>query len=94
MAWYNLHRFEANSKPNGLDVEKVIEVNDLDEIEADIAKSVEKNILDKMILKNGDIPAVNEIYKARWVWYHTILAIEIFCTNILLIAILLVLAFK
>tara|TARA_B100002019_G_scaffold192468_1_gene166517 strand:+ start:3698 stop:3919 length:222 start_codon:yes stop_codon:yes gene_type:complete len=33
-------------------------------------------------------------YKTRWIWYHTILAIEIFTTNILLIAILIVLAVK
>tara|TARA_A200000159_G_scaffold99432_1_gene92234 strand:- start:8867 stop:9004 length:138 start_codon:yes stop_codon:yes gene_type:complete len=31
---------------------------------------------------------VNKIYQSRWVWYHTILAFEIFLTNILLIAIL------
>jgi len=35
-----------------------------------------------------------EIYQSRWVWYHTILAAEIFLTNILLVAILLVLALK
>ena len=33
-------------------------------------------------------------YETKWVWYHTILAAEIFLTNILLIAILLVLALK
>lgn len=31
---------------------------------------------------------VNKVYQSRWVWYHTILAFEIFLTNILLIAIL------
>jgi hypothetical protein len=31
---------------------------------------------------------VNKVYQSRWVWYHTILAAEIFLTNILLIAIL------
>ena len=31
---------------------------------------------------------VNKVYQSRWVWYHTILAIEIFLTNILLILIL------
>ena len=39
-------------------------------------------------------PNVDEVYKARWVWYHTILALEIAFTNILLIAILFVLAVK
>ena len=33
-------------------------------------------------------------YKTRWIWYHTILAIGIFFTNVLLIAILLLLAIK
>lgn len=33
-------------------------------------------------------------YKTRWIWYHTILAIEILMTNLLLIAILIVLAVK
>jgi hypothetical protein len=31
---------------------------------------------------------VNKVYQSRWVWYHTILAVEIFLTNILLILIL------
>lgn len=31
---------------------------------------------------------VNQVYQSRWVWYHTILAVEIFLTNILLILIL------
>ena len=33
-------------------------------------------------------------YKTRWIWCHTILAIEIFTTNIILIAILVLLAIK
>jgi hypothetical protein len=33
-------------------------------------------------------------YKTRWIWYHTILAIEILMTNLLLIAILIVIAVK
>lgn len=37
---------------------------------------------------------IENAYKTRWIWYHTILAIGIFMTNILLIAILLVLAIK
>ncbi len=37
---------------------------------------------------------VDEVYKARWVWYHTILAVEIFFTNILLVAILIVVSVK
>ena len=37
---------------------------------------------------------VTKVYEARWVWYHTILAIEIAFTNVLLLLILAVLAFK
>lgn len=33
-------------------------------------------------------------YKTRWIWYHTILALEILLTNVLLIAILVILAIK
>lgn len=37
---------------------------------------------------------IENAYKTRWIWYHTILAIGIFFTNILLTAILVVLAVK
>ena len=37
---------------------------------------------------------IENAYKTRWIWYHTILGIGIFMTNILLIAILIVLAIK
>ena len=37
---------------------------------------------------------IENAYKTRQIWYHTILAIEIAFTNVLLIAILAVLAFK
>ena len=37
---------------------------------------------------------VANAYKTRWIWYHTILAIEIFMTNIILMAILVILAIK
>lgn len=37
---------------------------------------------------------IENAYKTRWIWYHTILAIGIFFTNTLLIAILLLLAIK
>jgi len=41
-----------------------------------------------------DNVTVANAYKTRWVWYHTILAIEILMTNILLASILVVLAIK
>ena len=37
---------------------------------------------------------IENAYKTRWIWYHTILAIGIFMTNVLLIAILTLLAIK
>ena len=37
---------------------------------------------------------IENAYKTRWIWYHTILAIGIFFTNVLLISILLLLAIK
>lgn len=37
---------------------------------------------------------VENAYKTRWIWYHTILAILIAMTNLLLIAILVLLAVK
>ena len=38
--------------------------------------------------------SIDNAYKTRWIWYHTILAIGIFMSNILLIAIFLLLAIK
>ena len=58
---------------------------------------IEENPVDKAIvekLPDGENEHVNEVYKARWVWYHTILAVEIAFTNILLLLILFVLAVK
>ena len=37
---------------------------------------------------------IENAYKTRWIWYHTILAIEIAFTNILLVAILILIAIK
>lgn len=57
-------------------------------LEADL----DKNALDRVIIEKGvDHPEVSKVYQARWVWYHTILAVEIFFTNVLLAAILVVL---
>lgn len=35
---------------------------------------------------------IENAYKTRWVWYHTILALELFMTNILLFIIVVQLA--
>ncbi len=55
---------------------------------------VESSPVEKVIDKLPDSEEVDKVYQARWVWYHTILAIEIAFTNVLLILILFVLAFK
>lgn len=55
----------------------------------------EKQVIDMM--KDDIDPeevTIENAYKTRWIWYHTILAIEIFFTNIILIAILVILAIK
>ena len=62
-----------------------------------LEKPVEENPIDVAIvekLPGADNENVQEVYKARWVWYHTILAVEIAFTNILLLLIFFVLAFK
>ena len=43
---------------------------------------------------NPDEVSVDNAYKTRWIWYHTILALELLMVNILLVAILIVLAVK
>ena len=37
---------------------------------------------------------IENAYKTRWIWYHTILGLELLMVNILLVAILIVLAIK
>jgi len=43
---------------------------------------------------NPEEVTIENAYKTRWIWYHTILALEILMTNILLLAIIVVLAIK
>jgi hypothetical protein len=55
----------------------------------------EKKVVDMM--KDDVDPAevtIENAYKTRWIWYHTILAIGIFMTNIILLSIFLLLAIK
>lgn len=64
---------------------------------------IEKNMVDKAIMQSlptiedeidpSDVTLQNA-YKTRWIWYHTILAILIFFTNIILLSIFLLLAIK
>lgn len=59
--------------------------------------SKEESDLEKRVRDDSPDPAdltIQNAYKTRWIWYHTILAIEIFMTNIILIAILVILAIK
>ena len=59
------------------------------------AQTKEKKVID--VMKDDVDPeeiTIENAYKTRWIWYHTILAIGIFFTNILLTAILVVLAIK
>ena len=64
---------------------------------------VEQNKVDKAIMQS--LPTMEEeidpkdinlenAYKTRWIWYHTILAVLIFFTNIILLGIFLLLAIK
>ena len=55
---------------------------------------VEQSPVEKLIDKLPESEEVDKVYQARWVWYHTILAVEIAFTNVLLLLILAVLAFK
>ncbi len=61
---------------------------------SEMERPVEDNPLDRQIVEKGQHKEVDKIYQARWVWYHTILAVEIAFTNILLLLIILILAFK
>jgi len=55
---------------------------------------IEESPVEKVIERLPQEGEVDKVYQARWVWYHTILAVEIFFTNILLIAILIVVSVK
>ena len=43
---------------------------------------------------NPEELTTDNAYKTRWIWYHTILGILLFMVNMLLLAILIVLAIK
>jgi len=67
----------------------------LQKITGFMEKPVEKNVIDKTIIeKLPQEGEVTKVYEARWVWYHTLLAVELFITNLLLMLILFVLAIK
>ncbi len=43
---------------------------------------------------NPEDLTVDNAYKTRWIWYHTILALELFIVNVTLIGILVLLGVK
>ena len=69
---------------------KILNVTADEIIEVPVVKKID-------VMKDDTDPnaiTIENAYKTRWIWYHTILAIGIFMTNILLIAILLILGIK
>lgn len=66
-------------------------------------RDISKNKVDQTIMHNlptmekeadpEDLTLENA-YRTRWIWYHTILAVLIFFTNMLLFSILILLAVK
>jgi hypothetical protein len=53
----------------------------------------QETLKQKKVIDPNEV-TIENAYKTRWIWYHTILAIGIFMTNVLLIAILMILAIK
>ena len=59
--------------------------------------SKEEDVLIEKQAENSPDPddlTIENAYKTRWIWYHTILGLLMFFANILLIAIFLLLAIK
>ena len=61
--------------------------------------SKEESELEKQVKNSDDSPdpadlTIQNAYKTRWIWYHTILALELLLVNVLLIAILVVISVK
>jgi len=59
-----------------------------------IGVPVSESPVEKLIDKLPETDEVEKVYQARWVWYHTILAVELLFTNLLLLALLVVVSFK
>ena len=56
-------------------------------------RPLEENPVDRVIvdkLPGTENEEVNKVYEARWVWYHTLLALELFFTNIFLFILIIV----
>ena len=64
-----------------------------DQVKDFLEQPVENNPVDRAIvekLPGTDNDQVNEVYQARWVWYHTILALELFFTNVFLFILIII----
>ncbi len=56
-------------------------------------RPLEENPVDRVIvekLPGAEHEQVNKVYEARWVWYHTILALELFFTNVFLFILIII----
>lgn len=56
-------------------------------------RPLEENPVDQVIvnkLPDTDNEEVDKVYQARWVWYHTLLALELFFTNLFLFILIIV----
>tara|TARA_B100000963_G_scaffold353557_1_gene368462 strand:+ start:2405 stop:2626 length:222 start_codon:yes stop_codon:yes gene_type:complete len=59
----------------------------------------EDDLQEKVVKRSDDSPDPDELtiqnaYKTRWIWYHTILGLLMFFANIVLLCIFLLLAIK
>tara|TARA_Y100001937_G_scaffold127142_1_gene198419 strand:+ start:2312 stop:2533 length:222 start_codon:yes stop_codon:yes gene_type:complete len=59
----------------------------------------EDDLQEKVVRRSDDSPDPDELtiqnaYKTRWIWYHTILGLLMFFANIVLLCIFLLLAIK
>lgn len=60
---------------------------------AAMERPLEENPVDRVIvdkLPGTENEQVNKVYEARWVWYHTLLALELFFTNIFLFILIII----
>lgn len=56
-------------------------------------RPLDENPVDQVIvnkLPDTDNEEVDKVYQARWVWYHTLLALELFFTNLFLFILIII----
>ena len=89
-------RYRHSSRPRSTQRGGSVALNESRKYYSDKRLEAYNNIV-KNVMKDDTNPeevTIENAYKTRWIWYHTILALEILMTNILLLAILVVLAVK